>query len=195
MGRGLANQHAGGPSLRAPAGPEKDLVRRYEKYRLARATFLRKLGTFESQREPRVEFAEHLVAAFVGGKLAADRNQPGWDVVGPNGERIQVRTLSNHWGNYWKNDHTVDFRGDCDRYALVVFDVHQLHSLFIFPREGNRRIYDLLKKRHGHPDATLQVTQANAAAFESNPEPFEALGMVIHSYRRVDRQKIAVGRA
>ena len=85
-------------------------------YRDARATFLRGLGCDTSNRDPFAEFSERLVAGLLDAELAASRVQKGYDVTTRDGDRVQVRYLANP-GDRWVNEHLVDFRADCDRYA------------------------------------------------------------------------------
>jgi hypothetical protein len=72
-----------------------ELVSAIERYRTARLAFLNVLGVAISNRDPLAEFSERLVAALPGGSVADSRTQKGYDVVAPQGERIQVKFLAN----------------------------------------------------------------------------------------------------
>jgi hypothetical protein len=58
---------------------------------------------------------------LLGGDLAASRVQKGYDRTTAAGERVQVRYGANP-ADRWIKEHLVDFRADCDRYALVIFE-------------------------------------------------------------------------
>lgn len=88
-----------------------DLLRALRDYRTARRALLEVLGCTASNRDPLAEFAERLAAVLLGGTMAKNRVQRGWDVMTPTGRRVQVRYLANPSGE-WVNGHQVDFRGD-----------------------------------------------------------------------------------
>ena len=62
--------------------PERaaELLAALEKYRPARERLLSVLGPKMSNRDPLAEFAEHFVAALMGGQLAENPVQAYWDI-------------------------------------------------------------------------------------------------------------------
>lgn len=147
-------------------------------YREGRRDFLRALGCGESNRDPLAEFAEQVVAALLGGQLATSRVQKGWDVATLAGDHVQVRYLTNPAGE-WVNGHLVDFSGDCDRYALVVFEALDPKALIVFSRGQLGGVCAALGKRHGNQQSTLQLTQANYLRLVADPVGFAALGVEV----------------
>ena len=141
----------------------------------------------ESQRDPVVEFAERYVAALLGGKLASSRIQQGWDVERPNGRKVQVRTLSNRFINEWTNEHTVTFTGDCDEYAIVIFDGRHLHGVVIFQRDRNFEVYEALGKRHAEAETRLNLTRRNMERIFNASDLFAEMGVEIYPARRGNR--------
>lgn len=147
-------------------------------YRDARETFLRSLGCNTSNRDPFAEFSEQLVAALLGGELASSRVQKGWDLTTPEQERVQVRYLANP-ADRWVNEHLVDFRADCDRYALVVFEAFDPKSVLVFDRRTIGGVCGALGKRHPDRDVTLQLTRRNYRQIIDEPQRFVTLGVVV----------------
>lgn len=129
-------------------------------YREARGAFLRALGCDTSNRDPFAEFSEHLVAGLLDAELAASRVQKGYDATTSDGDRVQVRYLANP-GDRWVNEHLVDFRADCDRYALVVFEAFDPKSVVVFQRATLGAVCAALGKRHPNQDVVLQLTERN----------------------------------
>lgn len=66
------------------------------------------LGRLDSNRDPLAEFAEHFVAALMGG-VAASPVQAGWDVQLPHDGKMQVKHLANSLPGTgaWVNEHVV----------------------------------------------------------------------------------------
>lgn len=147
-------------------------------YRDARATFLRALGCDTSNRDPFAEFSEHLVAALLDAELAASRVQKGYDVTTSSGDRVQVRYLANP-ADRWVNEHLIDFRADCDRYALVVFEAFDPKAVLVFDRRTIANVCAALGKRHPNQDVTLQLTRTNYRQLLDKRDDFAALGVVI----------------
>jgi hypothetical protein len=146
-------------------------------YREARRRFLVALGCSGSNRDPLAELAERLVLAVLGGKIAESRVQKGYDLIMEHGETVQVRYLANP-ADRWVNEHLVDFRGGCDRYALLIVEDLDARSLVIFAKSGLSSACTKLAKRHGNQDVTLQFTRANYRAIASEPDRFTPCGVV-----------------
>lgn len=137
-------------------------------YRTGRRALLHALGCPASNRDPLAEFSEHLVAALLGGQLASSRVQKGFDLTTPDGARVQVRYLANPAGS-WPNEHVIDFRGDCDRYALVTFEDLRPQAVLVFARETIEEVCRLLGKRHPDQDTCLQLTRRNFTRLLEEP--------------------------
>ena len=147
-------------------------------YRTARLEFLDALGC-ASNRDPLAGFSERLVAAWLGGTLAANRVQKGWDLTLPNGETVEVRYLANP-ADRWVNEHHVRFPEDPDElhwYALAIFEGFELRAVFAFPHDQMATIGRELAKRHPDQDRMLQLTRTNYHRILTHPERFETLGM------------------
>jgi hypothetical protein len=158
------------------AGSQLALVASLRTYRAARQEFLAFLGCKESNRDPLAEFAERIAQAVLGGELATSRVQKGHDLVIETGETVQVKYLANPEGT-WVNEHPVDFRGGCDRYALLIVEALDAKALVVFSREGLAGVCSELGKRHPNQDLTLQFTQANYRAIATRPARFEPFGV------------------
>lgn len=150
------------------------IVRAMATYRAARRLFLNELGVPASNRDPLAEFSERLVATLVGGRLADSRVAKGYDVVDPEGYKIQVRYLANPAGG-WVNGHLVDFDDGLDRYALVLVEALEPKAVICFARETLSDVCARLRKRHAHQERTLQLTRANAEALISDRSGFVPL--------------------
>ena len=116
------------------------------------------------------------IPAGVGGALATSRVQKGHDLVTETGETVQVKYLANPEGT-WVNEHPVDFRGGCDRYALLIVEALDAKALVVFSREGLAGVCSELGKRHPNQELTLQFTRANYQAIATRPERFEPFGV------------------
>ena len=147
-------------------------------YRHARATGLQALGCDTSNRDPFAEFSEHLVAGLLDAELAASRVQKGYDVTTPDGDRVQVRYLANPGGR-WVSEHLVDFRADCDRYALVVFEAFDPRSVVVFNHSTLPDVCAALGERHPNQDVVLQLTQRNYRQLLADHREFARLGVVV----------------
>ena len=166
-----------GQCLVDPKRSVPELLVHFDSYRRERQRLLRDMERPDSQRDPLSEFAEHLVAALLGGKLACSPVQQGWDLKRPNGSRVQVKYLANPSMDQWPNEHEVRFPAQADEYALVVFVALAPQWVFVFKRGQTEPIYELLKKRHKDRESTLQLTRKNVRAIAGNPAVFEGAGM------------------
>ena len=158
---------------RAGADP---LLEAFEKYRLARLTLLNELNCACSNRDPLAEFSERLVAELVNGHLTESRVQPDYDIIGPSGEKIQVKYLANP-GNKWINEHEIKFSPNMDSYVLVFFENLQLLAILMFSSTGIEAVCRTLKKRHGNQHNSLQLTQRNFRQLLGDTENFQKHGV------------------
>ncbi len=159
----------------------QDLLTAFAHYTQARRALLELLGRPGSCRDPLAEFSEVLVAHLLGGSLAASRVQKGFDLIRPNGRRVQVKYLANPQGTSWRNEHRIDFRNcDCEDYALVIFEDFTPQAVLVFPRETVGQVTRLLKKRHAHLEATLQFTKRNYQAILAASSEFAELGVEVY---------------
>jgi hypothetical protein len=145
-------------------------------YRLARTELLASLDVPQSCRDPLSEFSEVLVARLLGGELASNRVQKGWDVQASIG-RVQVKYLANASQGSWVNWHVIEPTDDMDWWALVVFLDLRPVVVHLFPRGDLTRFCEALGKRHGNQTATLQFTKTNHRDICADPDKYRALGM------------------
>lgn len=157
-----------------------DLLKSWTAYRDTRLSLLHGLGIPQSYRDPLAEFAEVLVARLVGGTLAENRVQKGWDVREPNGSTIQVKYLANTSMGGWVNWHTVEPTEHHDWWALVIYLDLMPNAVYLFPSGDLTSICAALGKRHGNQHTTLQFTKTNHEAISADPARFEAIGMRVY---------------
>jgi len=148
-------------------------------YRTARLEFLNYIGCVESNRDPLAEASEHLVALLTGGELVKNRVQKGYDVVGYDGERIQVKYLANPL-NTGVNGHIIQFPDEADLYAVVVFENLLPRSVLVFTRESLGPAYDRLGKRHKGRGERLELTKVNTETILSNAQEFSKIGITVY---------------
>jgi len=148
-------------------------------YRTGRLKFLAQIGCAESNRDPLAEASEYLVALLTGGELVKNRVQKGYDVVGSDGKRIQVKYLANPL-NENKNGHTIQFPNEADLYAVVVFENLLPRSVLVFTRESVGPVYDRLGKRHKGRGYRLELTKANTETIALNAQEFRAMGIAVY---------------
>jgi hypothetical protein len=152
----------------------------YQRYIEARNALLEELRLKrQSNRDPLAEFSEWLVAALVEGTRADNPVQKGWDVRGPDGERIQVKYLANPAGR-WINEHLVHVSGQMDSYAVVIFEALLPQAVIVFPAHNLAALGTALGKRHGDLDTTLQFTRANYRQILKNAAWFKTLGVRLY---------------
>lgn len=160
-----------------------DLLRVHEAFRRyidARNALLDELRlSRKSNRDPLAEFGEWLVAALVSGTLADSPVQPGWDVRGPDGERIQVKYLANP-ADRWVNEHPVHVTDLMDSYAIVVFEALLPKAVVILPARNLAAVGTEMGKRHGNLDTTLQFTRANYRRILQDAAAFKELGVRLY---------------
>jgi hypothetical protein len=163
--------------------PERiaELLAALEEYRIARERLLSVLGPRMSNRDPLAEFAEHFVAALMGGRLAVSPVQAYWDIELPNGTKVQVKYLVNSVASgfeAWVNEHVVRSLPGVDWYVLVIIEGFRVSGVAAFP-SGLGPICQALGKKHGDQDTTLQFGRHNWLAIRDDPDRFCSLGMRI----------------
>lgn len=151
----------------------------FEIYAEARRVFLSHIGCEGSCRDPLAEFSEWIVNKELNGKLAESRTQKGYDLVRPDGRRVQVKYLSNP-SSSWINGHRVLFTEDMDQYAIVFYEAMALTAIVIFCRETIGDVCRELGKRHPDQNRCLDVYKKNLDAILSDPERFEELGVEVY---------------
>ena len=155
--------------------------RLFREYTAVRLRFLAAIGCHVSCRDPLAEFSEWLVCKHLGGTAAASRVQKGYDLIRTNGRLVQVRYLSNP-SERWVNEHHVDFSGNVDDYALVVFEAFAMMEVLIFRRETIAEVCRVLGKRHPGQDRGLQLTRRNVMQILRDRGLYEKLGVeILHS--------------
>ena len=113
-----------------------ELLAALEEYRLARERLLSVLGPKMSNRDPLAEFAEHFVAALMGGRLAVSPVQAYWDIELPDGAKVQVKYLINSadpGSKAWANEHLVRSLPNVEWYALVIIEGFKVSGVAAFP--------------------------------------------------------------
>lgn len=114
-------------------------------------------------------------------KSAASPVQQGYDLIRPNNLTVQVKSLSNAKGA-WKNFHTIDFNGERDEYALVIFVDRKVQAVFVFTRDCVENAYRLLGKRHANSKTTLQIYELDFRQFLTRQPEFERIGLMIYTF-------------
>ena len=155
----------------------KELLKFYENYRTNRLYLLKKIEIPDSCRDPLSEFSEVLVATILKATPAKSRVQKGYDLETAEGEKIEVKYLSNP--KKWINWHKIILNNIWDKYALVYYEELSPKGVFIFPKQGLEKICRALGKRHGKTDRELQFTKNNYRDLSENPDKFRKLGVQI----------------
>jgi hypothetical protein len=164
------------PEPAAEADRVRALLAALDDYRQAREKLFVVLG-HTSNRDPLAEVAEHLVAALMGGTLAANRVQKAWDVELLASTKAQVKYLANT-NDTWVNEHVVHRIDGVDWYVLVIIQGFRVHGVLAFPSDL-RQIGNALGKQHPAQETTLQFTRANWLAIRADPNRFRELKMRI----------------
>lgn len=162
----------------APSGSRvPELLSALDIYRSARQTLLGTLELDQSNRDPLAEFAEHLVAVLLGGRLAGSRVQADYDLISAEGKYVQVKYLANPLSG-WPNEHTVRRIPGVDWYALVIYEAFEVTGVLAFPPDLTG-ICSALGKRHPGQSTSLQFTRRNWWTVRENANAFRQLGMHI----------------
>lgn len=155
----------------------------FKKYLLLRKQLLQELGVSNSNRDPLSELSEVIACSKLNAKKASSRVQKDYDLIGPNGERIEVRYVANLKENgriVWKNWHNVKFdRDKRDKYALVVFLNLYPEAMFVFSKDQIEEVCKKLKKRHKNQEYMLEFTVTNYFELRARKEEFKNLGVQV----------------
>lgn len=157
-----------------------DLIDALQAYRTARTVILDVLEIPSSNRDPMAEFSERFVAALLGGALAPNRVQAGYDVTLEDGGTVQVKYLANPAGP-WVNEHHVRSLAGVDQYALVIFEAFELKAVLVFPADLTQ-VCGRLAKRHPRQDSELQLTRRNYQAICNEVDTYEQLGVQVFTF-------------
>lgn len=156
-----------------------DALKKLHRYAAARCEFLTAINCETSCRDPLAEFAEKLVEELLGATAAPSRVQRGYDLVSPDGQRVQVKYLANPCDDRWINEHHVVFSEELDQYALVIFERFDLSAVLLFHRSSLSQVCQQLGKRHPNQDHTLQLTRRNYRTLIEGAEQFRSLGVTV----------------
>lgn len=148
----------------------------FARYAQGRAELLEALGIESSNRDPLAEFSERIVAALLGGELASNRVQRGWDVMA-DGHHVQVKYLANPGNEVWVNEHHIVVTADMDDYAIVFFEALLPVSAIVFPADRLEAIGAELGKKHPNQATTLQLTRVNYRRLVGEQDRFADLGV------------------
>ena len=129
-------------------------------YSKERRRFLKSISWTDSNRDPFSVASEIIVRHLLGGELARNQVQKGWDLIDATGRKVQVKYLANA-GEKWTNEHHVKFPDGVDIFALVVFEQHAPRSILLFNKAHIAMLCDRLGKRHKNQDSEIQFTQVN----------------------------------
>ncbi len=140
-----------------------------EEYRPARLRLVGILGLAASNRDPLAEFSEHLVHALLGGKLAGNRVQKGYDLTLTDGRPVQVRYRANPAGSTWANEHRIRCATDFDPYALALYESFTAACVLVFPSLFTG-IGAAPGKKQATQEAELQLTRANYLKIRDHPD-------------------------
>jgi hypothetical protein len=122
------------------------------------------------------EYSEWLVAKQLGAVLSTSRVQKGYDMIGPDGRKIQVRYLANP-STFWRNEHHIRFTAEMDDYAVVFYEGMELRAAIIFRRETLAAVCSKLKKRHPSQWTVLQLTRLDYLKIVGDSAGFESIGV------------------
>lgn len=153
----------------------------FERYARGRAELLEAIGVTGSNRDPLAEFSERLIAALLGGTLAENRMQRGWDVkVGKR--QVQVKYLANGT-DAWVNEHQIQVTREMHDYAIVFFEALLPVTAVVFSCDRLLEVGTALQKKHPNQDTTLQLTRANYLQLIAERERFAQLGVRLFDLR------------
>lgn len=157
-----------------------DLLEALRPYRAARTMILDVLGIPSSNRDPLAEFSERFVAALLGGALAPNRVQAGYDVTLSDGRTVQVKYLANPAGP-WVNEHHVRSLPGVDQYAVVIFEAFELKAVLVFAADLTG-VCARLGKRHPRQESELQLTRRNYEAICQDADAYDQLGVEVFTF-------------
>lgn len=79
----------------------------------------------------------------------------------------------------WVNEPLIDFRGGCERFALVVYEALDARALLVFSADTIAAVNARLAKRHRNLDVCLGLTQRNYAEIVTSAGEFSPLGVEV----------------
>ena len=150
----------------------EELLESLEMYTSERRRFLKSINWPESNRDPFSVASELLVLHLLGGKLAENQVQKGWDLIDENNNKVQIKYLANT-REKWVNGHDVKFPDGVDFFALVVFEHHAPQSVLVFNRAHIELLCRVLNKRHANQHSGIQLTQTNYQTIMNDVENLE----------------------
>lgn len=158
----------------------------FRKYRLARKLLLEELDRSDSNRDPLSELSEIIASAKLGAKRVDNRVQKGYDLIGPDGEHIEVKYVANPIENgriVWKNWHEVRFdKEERDKYALVVYVDLNPTAMFVFSKGQIQEVCKRLGKRHRNQEWMLEFVQSDYKKLLEHKEQFRELGVQVFEH-------------
>jgi hypothetical protein len=157
-----------------------DLLEALGAYRAARTVILDVLGIPSSNRDPLAEFSERIVAALLGGVLAPNRVQTGYDITLTDGRTVQVKYLANP-GGPWVNEHHIRSLAGVDHYAVVIYEAFKLKAVLVFPADLTD-VCARLGKRHPRQESELQLTRRNYEAICKDLDTYEQYGVQVFTF-------------
>jgi len=155
----------------------------FNKYRTARKMLLKEMGVSSSNRDPLSELSEVIASVKLNAKRVNNRVNKDYDLIGPDGERIEVKYVANPVENdkiVWKNWHEVKFdREERDKYALVVYLDLNPTAMFVFSKGKMQELCNRLGKRHKHQQWMLQFTVSDYKRLLEGREKFIDIGLQV----------------
>ena len=156
----------------------QEAINRFNNYIKARKSLLSYINCTNSCREPFAEFSEYIVAQLLNSELAESRVQKGYDLIRPDGRKVQVKYLANPTKK-WINEHHMKFEGNCDDYAIVIITDFKIEGVVVFKKETIEEVCNLLVKRHPNQENSLQFTRRNFDYILNNVSQFKELGVEV----------------
>jgi hypothetical protein len=112
---------------------------------------------------------------------SSNRNQPGWDVLLPDGKTVQVKYLANGPSGPWVNWHRVQPLARADWYAIVVIVDFAVTGVLTFPNGRLGPIGAALGKRGRMPlEDGWDLSRTSWLSVRDRPDEFRRLGMRVH---------------
>jgi hypothetical protein len=111
--------------------------------------------------------------------LTAPCRRVGWDVRGPDDERIQVKYLANPVGR-WVNEHEIRVNERMDSYAIVIYEALLPQAVIVFPKYNLEVVGAPLGKRSSNLDIGFWFTQANYRHVCNEIAIFNTLGIRLY---------------
>ena len=160
------------------------LLQASQEYLSARAKLLSSLQLddkqFDNEKvDPLTLVSEILVAMLFRGNLAIRRDQKGFDVETPEGQRIQVKYVLN------KDEQHFLKRGEgWALYSVVLFRDGQVHMVVAFPNKDLTEVYQAFTHHNNScpdPSGGFNLTKTRFTQMSKEKERFGQLGLQIWS--------------